>query len=94
MKRTAEELKSMIAEYIGDRTDDQSIALMEDLTDTLEDAATADVRLQELDATWRKRYMDRFRGLTENSDVIEEKEEKEDDDREKITIKDVLKEED
>ena len=37
--------------------------------------------------------MDRFRGLTENSDVIEEKEEKEDDDREKITIKDVLKEE-
>ena len=100
MKRSIDELKEIVRTYIGDRTDDESISLMEDLTDSLVlDDRTAEYegRIAELeqkvidtDSAWRKRYMDRFNGKIEEEEV-EEKEDK--DDREKITVEDILKEE-
>lgn len=94
MKKTIDELKSMITDYIGDRTDDASIELIEAAADTLQDIAEAEARIRELDESWRKRYMDRFRGIPETEE--EDVKVTEDDDREdyeKVTVKDILKEE-
>lgn len=92
MKISLDELKESILGYVGDRTDDITIKLLEDVSDTLEDLKSADIRLKELDDAWRKKYVDRFRGITEETMETEVKEEPEKS-KEDITVKDILKEE-
>lgn len=93
MKKTIDELKGMITDYIGDRTDDASIELIEAAADTLQDIADAEARIRELDESWRKRYMDRFRGIPETEEEVKVTEDDDREDYEKVTVKDILKEE-
>lgn len=64
---TREALAESLRTFIGDRQDDDAIALVENVTDTLEDAETrakdqTDWRkkYEENDSAWRAKYRERF----------------------------------
>lgn len=64
---TKQQILDALKEYIGDRTDDNSLKLTEDINDTLADyeSKTADQtswkkKYEDNDAEWRKKYRDRF----------------------------------
>ena len=93
MVKTKDEIMEEIRAYIGDRSDDQTIALIENISDTIDDYAAHgdyDNKLMAVEAEWRRRYIDRFMNGGENkSDVeITEDEEK----PEEITIDDLYTE--
>lgn len=65
--RTSEELLESIKARIGDQTDDETIAFLEDVTDTMNDLNTRasgqedwKKKYEDNDADWRKKYTDRF----------------------------------
>lgn len=66
--RTREEILQSVRERFGDDTSDDSLALVEDITDTitdLENKANNDntnweQKYKDNDAAWRKKYRDRF----------------------------------
>ena len=64
--KTKEELLQSLNEILGEDTSDAALALVEDVTDTLNSNAGDGVdwqqRYNENDAAWRKRYRDRFMG--------------------------------
>lgn len=71
--RNRSELYDSIKAVIGDRTDDASIGLLEDFTDTMNDydSRTAEdwkTKYEQNDAEWRRRYTDRFNGTSPNED--------------------------
>lgn len=75
-----EKLLQKISDKIGDSTTDEDIALLEDVADTYDDLrgrVDSDIdwesRYNELDRTWRQRYVDRFNGKVESdADFTEE----------------------
>lgn len=65
--RTREEILNSVRERFGEDTADETLALVEDITDTLTDFEnrTKDTtdwkkKYDENDAAWRKKYRDRF----------------------------------
>lgn len=66
--RTRDEILESVRTHLGDNTDDESIAFLEDITDTLNDYETRltgdgtdwKALYEENDASWRKKYTDRF----------------------------------
>ena len=78
MKLTREEYMASIASIIGDRTDDEALIFVEDMTDTLDGNVNTDYEetINTLNATmkeltdknntieeeWRKKYLARFYG--------------------------------
>ena len=67
MIRTKSELLDSIKARLGDDTSDEALALVEDVTDTLDDfeSKTSDStnwkeKYEENDAQWRQKYKDRF----------------------------------
>ena len=67
MVKTKDEILEAIKAKIGEDTSDEAIALLEDVTDTLNDydnKANTDTdwkaKYEENDKEWRKRYTDRF----------------------------------
>ncbi len=87
MVKTKDEILEAIKSRIGEDNSDETIAFLEDITDTLndyEDKTKTDTdwkaKYEENDKEWRKRYTDRFfnndNGNGDNgSDEIDEKEE-------------------
>ena len=90
MVRTKEEILEAIKGRIGDDSSDETIAFLEDITDTLNDYDNKTktetdwkAKYEENDKEWRKRYTDRFFNNEEDSgskgsdetDEIEEPEE-------------------
>lgn len=78
--RSKDEIMEMIRERIGEDTSDSALAVIEDLTDTLDDydariAGSGDWqrRYEENDAAWRQRYKDRFFG-SGNDDIKDDPE--------------------
>lgn len=95
--KTKAELLELVKERIGDDTSDEALAIIEDVTDTLDDYETrvADAgdwkaRYEQNDADWRKKYKERFFTPTEEPEEIDEPEEVE----EKRTFEDLFKTED
>lgn len=82
MKLTREEYMTSIASIIGERTDDEALKFIEDMTDTFdgnvnteaeETINTLNATIAELtdknksiEAYWRKKYRDRFYGGSDN----------------------------
>ena len=65
--KTKDELIKSLNAVLGDNASDEALALMEDVSDTLDDKAAKDAvdweqKYQENDSAWRKRYRDRFMG--------------------------------
>lgn len=96
--RTREEILEAIRSRIGEDTSDESISLLEDITDTMEDYETrvADKtdwknKYDELDATWRRKYIERFSGKT-GEDIKDEQEEQIKDDSEPRTFDELFTE--
>lgn len=96
--RTREEILEAIRSRIGEDTSDESISLLEDITDTMEDYETrvADKtdwknKYDELDATWRRKYIERFSGKT-GEDIKNEQEEQIKDDSEPRTFDELFTE--
>lgn len=96
--RTREEILEAIRSRIGEDTSDESISLLEDITDTMEDYETrvADKtdwknKYDELDATWRRKYIERFSGKS-GEDVKNEQEEQIKDDDEPRTFDELFTE--
>ena len=66
--RTREELLESIRDRVGEQTDDETIAFLEDVTDTLTDFETRangdgedwESKYKENDEAWRKKYTERF----------------------------------
>jgi len=95
--KTKAELLELVKARIGDDTSDEALAIIEDVTDTLDDYETriADsgdwkARYEQNDADWRKKYKERFFAPTEEPEEIDEPEEVE----EKRTFEDLFKTED
>ncbi len=88
-----DELITKIKAKIGEDTSDESIELLEDVTDTFNannDGEKWKTKYEENDKEWRKKYIDRFSG----SGVSEPDEEEEEEEEEKTTFEDLFKEED
>lgn len=66
--KTREEILESVRARVGEQTDDETIAFIEDISDTLTDLETkakgdgADwkAKYEENDAEWRKKYTERF----------------------------------
>ena len=92
--RTIDEIMESVRTHVGDSTDDTALSLIEDINDTMNDLATkanSDTenwkeKYEENDKMWRTKYRDRFF----NSKDDEEFEEKETEEKEKITKYDEL----
>lgn len=96
MVKTKEEMLAEIKSYIGDRTDDETVSLVENVTDTLTDMeknGNAEARVKEVDDMWRAKYMERFfDGEKKNNEVEEDEETEEKDKSEEIKIEDLYTE--
>ena len=65
MKRSKEYLLTQLKNLIGDRTDDEVIAIVEDVSDTIDDLNEKsktdwEEKYHDLDETWREKYRNRF----------------------------------
>ena len=96
--KTKDEIMEAVKKRIGDDTSDEAISLLEDVTDTFTDYETkvADktdwkTKYDELDASWRKKYMERFSGKTVE-EVKKEQEEQIKDDGESRTFDELFTE--
>lgn len=80
--RTQQEILESLKVRIGDSTDDDTLAFIEDVTDTLSDYETRvsdstnwKEKYETNDAEWRQRYRDRFFGNPDSEvddpDVVE-----------------------
>lgn len=65
--RTREEILESIRNIVGDRTDDNTLQVLEDVTDTLTDFENKtanqtdwEAKYRENDEGWRKKYAERF----------------------------------
>ena len=59
-KRTFAELVEQIKTYTGDRDDDETLSLMEDINDTLNNETDWQAKYNENDKAWRAKYKQRF----------------------------------
>lgn len=106
MKLTREELMNAVASIVGDRTDDEAIAFVENVTDTFDSDSSAELetanatiaelsqKLIDTESVWRKKYMNRFYGGTDeeaNPSNQSNSEEETALDAEEITIDDLFK---
>lgn len=95
--RSREEILNSIRERVGEQNDDETIAFIEDVTDTftdLETRANGDgvnwkEKYEENDASWRKKYTDRFF----SGEPSEPEPEPEPEPEEKLTFESLFKEE-
>ena len=94
--RTHQEILESLKTRIGDSTDDDTLAFIEDVTDTLTDYETRvsdstnwKEKYETNDAEWRQRYRDRFFGKPES----EEETDKTDETEKPMTFEDLFKEE-
>lgn len=75
--KTKEEILAEVKARVGEQTDDETIAFLEDVADTLSDLetkATGDgtdwkAKYEENDAEWRKKYTERFFSSDPNDDI-------------------------
>lgn len=96
--KTRDEIIEAVRKRIGEDTSDEAISLLEDVTDTFADYETkvADktdwkTKYDEMDASWRKKYMERFSGKT-GEEVKKEQEEQIKDDSEPRTFDELFTE--
>lgn len=74
--KTREEILAEVKARVGEQTDDETIAFLEDVTDTLSDLETKakgdgtdwKAKYEENDAGWRKKYTERFYSSDPNTD--------------------------
>lgn len=96
--RSKDELMNKINTIIGDRTDDDALEFMADFTDTYDslnnhEGMYTKEQYDNLDASWRQKYKDRFFSGSANEEENESKNNKEKDNAtaDSIMIEDLFK---
>lgn len=93
-KLSKDELIEKVKKYVGDRTDDETIEIIEDISDSIDsyDADEWKQKYEENDKMWRDKYISRFLG--KNDEEIEDPANEDDDDeKEYKTFEDLFEEE-
>lgn len=96
-KLTKDELIEKVRKYVGDRTDDETIEIIEDISDSI-DSSDADEwrqKFEENDKMWRDKYISRF--LEKKEDELdtptEHEEEEHEEEKVYISFEDLFEEE-
>ena len=93
-KLSKDELIEKVRKYVGDRTDDETIEIIEDISDSIDtsDSDEWKQKFEENDKMWRDKYISRF--FEKNEDEIEDPtDEKDDEEKEYKTFEDLFEEE-
>lgn len=93
-KLSKEELLEKVKKYVGDRTDDESIEIVEDINDSFDTSDTDEWKrkYEENDKMWRDKYISRFFDKKED-DEIETPTEHEEEEKEYSSYEDLFEEE-
>lgn len=92
-KLSKEELIEKVKKYVGDRTDDETIEIIEDISDSI-DSSDADEwkqKYEENDKMWRDKYISRF--FEKKEDELETPTEHEEEEKEYSSFDDLFEEE-
>lgn len=92
-KLTKNELIEKVRKYVGDRTDDETIEIIEDISDSI-DSSDADgwkQKFEENDKMWRDKYISRF--LEKKEDELDTPTEHEEEEKEYNSFEDLFEEE-
>lgn len=92
-KLSKDELIEKVRKYVGDRTDDETIEIIEDISDSI-DSSEADEwkqKYQENDKMWRDRYISRF--VEKKEDELDTPTEHEEEEKEYNSFEDLFTEE-
>lgn len=72
-RRTKEEFIKIFSEYAGDRDDDATLGIMEDISDSFADGFDGKdwkTKYEENDRAWRQKYKERFMNMS-NTGTLE-----------------------
>lgn len=92
-KLSKDELIEKVKKYVGDRTDDETIEIIEDISDSF-DSSDADEwrqKFEENDKMWRDKYISRF--LEKKEDELDTPTEHEEEEKEYNSFEDLFEEE-
>lgn len=92
-KLSKDELIEKVKKYVGDRTDDETIEIIEDISDSI-DSSDADEwkkKYQENDKMWRDKYISRF--LEKKEDELDTPTEQEEEEKEYNSYEDLFEKE-
>lgn len=92
-KLSKDELIEKVRKYVGDRTDDETIEIIEDISDSI-DSSDADEwkkKFEENDKMWRDRYISRF--VEKKEDELDTPTEHEEEEKEYNSFEDLFEEE-
>ena len=91
---TKDELIEKVKKYVGDRTDDETIEIIEDISDSISASDEENEwkqKYQENDKMWRDKYISRF--LEKKEDDLETPSEHEEEEKEYNSYDDLFSEE-
>lgn len=101
MKLSKEELLEKVKTYVGDRSDDETLEIIEDISDSFESSDSAEKieeikteyesKLANLDNEWREKYKARFFSEKDKQDN-DDSDTSDDDDDEKTEYSDLFEE--
>lgn len=92
-KLSKDELIEKVKKYVGDRTDDETIEIIEDISDSI-DSSDADEwkqKYEDNDKMWRDKYISRF--LEKKEDELDTPTEHEEEEKEYNSFEDLFEEE-
>lgn len=92
-KLSKDELIEKVKKYVGDRTDNETIEIIEDISDSI-DSSDADEwrqKFEENDKMWRDKYISRF--LEKKEDELNTPTEHEEEEKEYNSFEDLFEEE-
>lgn len=92
-KLSKDELIDKVKKYVGDRTDDETIEIIEDISDSIQssDADEWKQKYEENDKMWRDKYISRF--LEKKEDEVDTPTEHEEEEKEYNSFEDLFEEE-
>lgn len=92
-KLSKDELIEKLKKYVGDRTDDETIEIIEDISDSIDtsDADEWKQKYEENDKMWRDKYISRF--LEKKDDESDTPTEHEEEEKEYYSFEDLFEEE-
>ena len=92
-KLTKDELIEKVKKYVGDRTDDETIEIIEDISDSIDSSDDEwKQKFKENDKMWRDKYISRF--LEKKEDELDTPTEHEEEEKEYTSFEDLFEEED
>lgn len=92
-KLSKDELIKKVREYVGDKNDDETIEIIEDISDSIDSAEVDEwkKKYEENDKMWRDRYISRF--VEKKEDEVDTPTEHEEEEKEYESFEDLFEEE-